>query len=68
MNIPEDPVIFGLKAQGHIPTVERMLAEGETWAEIGKAIGWCPKTAERHYGWYKVRLTESICKIKTSTT
>lgn len=40
---------FGLRAQGHIPTIERMLAEGCTWPQIGFAIGWCPETAKRWY-------------------
>ena len=42
-------VLFGLKAQGHIPTIERMLAAGDSWNEIGKAIGWDPETAKQHY-------------------
>lgn len=42
-------VTFGLQAQGHIPTVERMLAEGATWDRIGDAIGWHPVTAREHY-------------------
>jgi len=41
---------FGLRAQGHLPTVETMLAEGCAWDEIGIAIGWCPKTAAEYYG------------------
>lgn len=49
-------VAFGLKAQGHIPTIEKMLAEGRTWEEIGRTIGWCPETARRHYE--KVSLRE----------
>lgn len=49
------PVHFGLVAQGHIPTIERMLAEGRTWSEIGAVIGWMPETAEKHYGWYLER-------------
>jgi len=48
------PFLFGLKAQGHIPTIERMLSEGKDWEAIGKAIGWCPKTAQEHYERYKV--------------
>jgi hypothetical protein len=44
------PVVFGLRAQGHIPTIERMLAEGASWPEIGDAIGWCPDTARE---WFK---------------
>lgn len=42
-------IIFGLKAQGHIPTIRKMLAEGKTWEEIGEKIGWCPKTAKEHW-------------------
>ena len=42
-------VLFGLRAQGHIPTVERMLTEGKGWDAIGQAIGWCPLTAQKHY-------------------
>ena len=48
-------VQIGLRAQGHIPTIERMLSEGATWGEIGKAIGWCPETAWR---WYQYELAE----------
>jgi len=50
--LDSQPIRFGLVAQGHIPTVERMLAEDASWDDIGKEIGWCPKTAEKHYGWY----------------
>ncbi len=46
------PMLFGLEAQGHIPTINRMLKAGASWEEIGRAIGWCPKTTEEHYGWY----------------
>lgn len=46
------PVLMGLFRQGHIPTIEQMLAEKKTWKEIGDKIGWEPETAERHYGWY----------------
>jgi hypothetical protein len=47
------PIVFGLRAQGHIPTVERMLAVGASWDEIGKAIGWTADAAEQHYAWAK---------------
>jgi hypothetical protein len=40
---------FGLRAQGHLPYIEAALSRGETWLEIGKAIGWDPKTAEVWY-------------------
>lgn len=39
----------GLRAQGHLPTVERMLATGATWDEIGAAIGWDGSTAQAWY-------------------
>ena len=45
-------VLFGLKAQGHIPTIERMLKENKSWEEIGQEIGWLPKTAQEHYERY----------------
>lgn len=41
------PIAFGLKSQGHIPTIERMLAEA--WDKIGNEIGWMPSTAREHY-------------------
>lgn len=49
------PIVFGLVAQGHIPTVERMLAEGKTWDEIGAEIGWLPETSREHYERYRER-------------
>jgi hypothetical protein len=42
-------VRFGLEAQGHIPTVERMLDEGCCWPEINRAIGWAGDAAEKNY-------------------
>lgn len=42
-------VRFGLRDQGHLPTVSRMLAEGKSWQGIGAAIGWEPATAKRHW-------------------
>ena len=46
------PFLFGLKAQGHITTIEKMLKENKTWEEIGEVIHWCPKTAKEHYERY----------------
>lgn len=46
------PVVFGLEAQGHIQTVESMLADGKGWEEIGKAINWDGDTAEKFYQRY----------------
>lgn len=31
---------FGLRQQGHMQTVERMLRDHASWDAIGKAIGW----------------------------
>ena len=42
-------VRIGLRQQGHMPTVERLLAEGRTWDEIGKEIGWHGPTAKKWY-------------------
>lgn len=42
-------VRFGLDAQGHVPTIERMLAEGASWEDIGAAIHWDPATVRRHW-------------------
>lgn len=42
-------VCFGLRSKGHLPTIEKMLKENKSWEEIGKEIGWCPKTAEKFY-------------------
>ena len=42
-------VKIGLRAQGHLPTVNRMLVEGKTWDEIGAAIGWNGQAAAKWY-------------------
>lgn len=42
-------VRFGLDAQGHVSTIERMLAEGASWEDIGAAIHWDPATVKRHW-------------------
>ncbi len=47
----DTPVLIGLRQQGHMPTVERMVREGKTWEEIGSAIGWDGKAA---HDWYEV--------------
>ena len=51
--IQNAPVKMGLFAQGHISTIEKMLAENATWEEIGEKINWCPKTAKAHYEDFK---------------
>lgn len=50
--IGNTPIQFGLAAQSKIPIVEKMLADGSTWDEIGKAIGWDGETAKRFYGYH----------------
>ena len=40
---------FGLEAQGHIPTIEALLADGADWEAIGKAIGWHGPTARQYW-------------------
>ena len=48
--VPSDQrVLFGLEAQGHIPTVEAALSEGTDWQEIGRRIGWDGETARQYY-------------------
>ena len=55
--------VFGLEAQGHLPTIEKILEKWNNheypdldmvyskcvWEEIGKEIGWCPFTAALSY-------------------
>lgn len=49
------PILVGLRQQGHLPTVERMLSEGRSWEEIGKAIGWDGGAAQRWYALERAR-------------
>ena len=42
-------VKFGLRAQGHFPIIEKMIAENRSWEEIGKAIGWDGNTAKEYW-------------------
>jgi hypothetical protein len=43
------PILFGLAAQGHLPTIETMLAAGSDWNEIRRRISWDGDAARRHY-------------------
>ena len=52
-------VKFGLRAQGHIPKVNFMLAMGATWDEIGRAIGWHGPTVKQFYERFECKLGES---------
>jgi FMN phosphatase YigB (HAD superfamily) len=54
-------VNIGLEQQGHIPTVEKMLEDGMSWDEIGKAIGWHGPTANQ---WYIAHLRAQAQKDK----
>jgi len=47
--LPNVPILFGLRAQGKLETVERMVREGRSWEEIGDEIGWAPDAAERFW-------------------
>ena len=47
--------VFGLKKQGHLETIERLLADGSSWEAIGAAIGWDGATAKQHWGWHLER-------------
>lgn len=47
--IGDAKVVFGLEAQGHLPTIQRMLDEGSSWDAIGRAINWDPATAKKHW-------------------
>ena len=55
---PSIKIVFGLRAQGHLPTIDRMLSEGKSWEEIGREIHWCPKTAEKWYDEEKRRVLD----------
>ena len=55
---------FGLEAQGHIPTVERLLSEGKTWDEIGDVIGWHGPTAKEYYERYLERALQISRKVQ----
>lgn len=50
--IENQPILFGLEKQSHIPTIKRMLESKRTWTEIGEAIGWDSATARWHYEKY----------------
>jgi hypothetical protein len=50
-------VLIGLVQQGHMDTVEKMLAEGKTWEDIGKAINWHgPAVCKMYYMEKELRL------------
>ena len=53
------PVLFGLRAQGKFDLVDRMVKEGKSWEDIGRAIGWMPDAVRKHYEWAKEKPAES---------
>lgn len=44
------PIKFGLRAQGHLPKVREMLAQGMPWHDIGRAIGWHGEAVREWFG------------------
>lgn len=62
--LKESKVVFGLMAQGHIETIESMLAEyGNglgTWHKIANKIGWDALTCCYHYLEYKMNQSKSL--------
>jgi hypothetical protein len=44
-------VEFGLRQQGHIPTVEQMRNEGKSFNIIAKKIGWTTDALTKHWAW-----------------
>lgn len=52
-------VLYGLEAQGHIPTIEGMIRDGRDWPFIGRAINWDGETARVHYTWYLERKAQN---------
>lgn len=57
------PVAIGLRQQGHMPTVARMLGEGASWEEIGKAIGWQVAAAEK---WWEMERQTVVLRSPSS--
>jgi hypothetical protein len=44
------PIKFGLRAQGHLPRVREMVAQGMPWGDIGRAIGWQGEAVREWFG------------------
>lgn len=49
MAVISSNAVGGLEAQGHLPTINAMLANGCGWAEIAAAINWDEDTLREHY-------------------
>lgn len=47
------PLAFGLEAQGHVPTIEKMLMAQKPWQEIADTIGWDRATLIEHWDHYQ---------------
>lgn len=47
--LDDAPTRFGLRAQGHLPTIETMLGNGHTWDQIAHEIGWQRCAARSHF-------------------
>lgn len=56
------PVRVGLRQQGHMETVARMLLDGKTWEEIGAEIHWHPETAKH---WWSFEAAAVVAEAYT---
>lgn len=45
-------IAFGLSAQGHLKTVEKLRAEGEPLGLIAHRIGWSKEALCEHWAWH----------------
>jgi hypothetical protein len=64
--------VFGLEAQGHIPAIEEILKDLESydyaWDKIAKQIGWCDKAARNHYIAYLMERGQKANSEKSNCT
>ncbi len=51
-------LLFGLEAQGHIPTILDLMKRGKTWPEIAKHIGWSTIELKKHWRTYMQKIDE----------
>jgi len=57
------PILWGLKAQGHIPVIHQMLCEGRDWSAIAKKINWDERTAETAYFQYLIDEVDACLRL-----
>lgn len=51
LRVANAPIKIGLRAQGHLPTVRRMLEEGRGWEAIATEIGWAASAVQEWFPW-----------------